>query len=99
MGECVYNATVSRVIFYFRLMPWPAGSPPTTAVPLQLLMKILVSPPADLAMPVTQLQYIEGNGKQTDSSLLIAGGQVLDKPPILSLASLDTSFRVSQQTQ
>ena len=48
-------------------------------------------------MPVTELQYIEGNSKQTDSSLLIAGGQVLDKPPILSLASLDTSFQVSPQ--
>ena len=59
-------------------------------------MKILVSPPTELAMPVTGLQYLEGNGKQTDSSLLIAGGQVLDKPPILSLASLDSSFQVSE---
>lgn len=46
-------------------------------------------------MPVTELQYVEGDGKSMETSLLIFGGQVLDKPPILSLASLDNSRHVS----
>lgn len=65
---------------------------------VQLIMKLVVSPPKELAMPVLGLQYVEGNGKHLDSSLLIFGGQVLDQPPVLSLASLDNSHKVRPQT-
>ena len=58
-------------------------------------MKLLVSPQDELAMPVTKLQSVEEDDKSSETSLLIFGGQNLDQPPILSLASLDSSNHVS----
>lgn len=57
-------------------------------------MKLLVSQSSELAMPIQGLQYVEGDGKQMDGSLLILGGQVLDQPPALSLAGLANESHV-----
>jgi len=48
-------------------------------------------------MPVRRLQYLEGDSRDTESSLLIFGGQVLDQPDSLSLASLDNLAQASPQ--
>lgn len=58
-------------------------------------MKVSFSPSDDIAMPVSDLRFVEGSKGQFADSILCLGGQSLDAPATLSLISLDSLGNVS----